>query len=255
MSHSILKRDGKPALAYRKTPAAAGHALPSVLFLPGFRSDMEGTKALYLEEQCKARGQGYIRFDYSGHGLSGGNFTDLVLSDWAEDTLAIFDTQTDGEPVVLVGSSMGGWLALLVALQRKERLAGLVGIAAAPDFTHDIYYNKMNQDQRDILDSQGYFDVPNDYSDEPYRLTKALMDDGMKNGLLDKGIDLNCPVRLVQGKLDTDVDWHFAERIKGAISGHDVQVHLVGEGDHRLSRVQDLDLIDRCVRQVSGLTD
>lgn len=247
-----LERTGKPTLAYNITQGSRSD-LPLVMFMPGYRSDMEGTKAVYLEGRCKERGQGYLRFDYSGHGVSEGDFNDGTISIWTQDALDVMDYATVGRDVVLVGSSMGGWISLLMALERRTQVCGLVGIAAAPDFTLDIYYNRMDDTQRTRLKRDGYVDVPNEYSDIPYKVTKALIDDGAENLLIKKGIDLHISVRLVQGMRDADVEWQHAHRIKNAIAGDDVEVLLVEDGDHRLSRPEDLALIDRCVKVVSGL--
>ncbi len=253
MTINYLKRAGKPDLAYCHQPAADdGAALPLVMFCPGFRSDMDGTKALFLQERCAARGQACLRFDYSGHGLSGGDFADGTIGMWAEDAQAVLD-QAAPARAVIVGSSMGGWIALLLARARPAMAAGVVGLAAAPDFTEDIYQNRMNDEQRARLETQGYIDVPNDYSDEPYRISRILIEDGRDHCLLG-GFDLPCPLRLMQGMQDTDVTWQTAYRIKNAL-GDPAQavVTLIESGDHRLSRPEDLEMLDREVRIVSGL--
>lgn len=249
-----LERTGQPKLAYNITNGS-NPDLPLVMFMPGYRSDMEGTKAIYLEERCVERGQGFIRFDYSGHGISGGEFEDGTISVWCQDALDVLEAVSEGRKTVFVGSSMGGWISLLMAEKRPDQVAGLVGIAAAPDFTKEMYEERMDDAQRTLLQAQGYIDVPNEYSDVPYRITKALIDDGADNFLLEKGMDFPFSVRLVQGMKDADVEWQHAHRIKNAIRGGDVEVLLVEEGDHRLSRPEDLALIDRCVRAVSGLAE
>lgn len=251
MSVKFLERDHGPRLAYVKTDGDSGN-LPTVLFLGGFRSDMQGTKALYLEGQmCQARGQAFVRFDYSGHGESDGAFTDGTIGGWMQDALDILDVLTEG-PVVVVGSSMGGWLALLLALQRPDRVRGVVGIAAAPDFTQEIE-SRMQSVQRVDLKEKGFFELPSDYADGPYIITSRFLEDGRTHCLLDRedGIDLDIPVRLIQGVRDTDVAWQTAHRIKNALRGADVEVCLVEDGDHRLSRTQDLNLIGRSVMAVS----
>ena len=250
MSINYLSRAGLPRLAYRKTDAApAGgqqeQALPTVMFCGGFRSDMEGTKAQFLEERCKARGQAYIRFDYSGHGASEGDFEDGTIGSWKDDTLAVLDALTQG-PVILVGSSMGGWISLLAALARPERVCGLVGIAAAPDFTREIYHEQFDDAMRAQLAAQGYVDVPSEYSETPYRITRALIEDGENHCLLDREIALDIPVRLLQGMNDSDVPWQKAYRIKNALTSEDRgAVLLIESGDHRLSRPEDLELLDQ----------
>lgn len=252
MSIDFLERPGKPRLAYRKQPAAPeGGALPAVLFCCGFRSDMEGTKAQYLADQCARRGQAYVRFDYSGHGASGGNFEDGTISGWTGDTLAFLDALTEG-PVVIAGSSMGGWIALLAALARPTRVTGVVGIAAAPDFTREIWEDQLDDRGRALMERQGYIDVPSEYSATPYRITKALIEDGAANCLLDKGIGLDIPVRLLQGMQDSDVPWQKAYRIKNAMSDPDLaEVLLIESGDHRLSRPEDLALLDQKIHELS----
>jgi pimeloyl-ACP methyl ester carboxylesterase len=258
MDASFLHRDDRPVLAYRlnRPLLASGlssSALPTVLFCTGFRSDMQGTKALYLQEQCSARGQGCLLFDYSGHGQSGGVFEDGTVGSWTQDALDMLDQLTAG-PVVLVGSSLGGWVALNVALARKDRVCGLVGIAAAPDFTTRVM-EELTPDQQAALRAEGCVRLPNDYDDEPYVFTAALLADGARHCLLDgSGIDLDVPVRLVQGMEDRDVPWQVAHRIRNAMTHTDkVEVLLVEHGDHRLSRPEDLSLIDAQVRALSGL--
>lgn len=183
MDIQFLKAENHDDLAYVHTPPddKGGQDRPYVMFLPGFRSDMDGTKALYLEEQCRKRGQGFIRFDYSGHGRSGGRFEDGTIGRWKEDARAILDhLLPQGRKAVLVGSSMGGWIALLLAKECPERLAGLIGLAAAPDFTREIEA-EMNAGQKEEMAASGLISVANDYSDEPYIFTKALIDDGREN--------------------------------------------------------------------------
>lgn len=253
MSIDYLQRSNNlPRLAYRKFTGDT--KLPTVLFLPGFKSDMEGSKALYLEEQCKTRGQSFVRFDYSGHGVSDGEFAEGTIGSWLEDTLAIIDAVVDG-PVILVGSSMGGWVSLLAAHERAERVAGLVGIAAAPDFTKDMQAARLSDQQMEEIAQQGYTELPNDYSDEPYIITKALIEDGNQRCLLDTEMPLMMPVRLVQGMKDEDVEWQKAHRIKNAITDRntDVEVMLVEDGDHRLSEPDQLELIDRQVTEINDI--
>ncbi len=247
MTMEKFVREGAPALAYAKTPGEG----PVVVFLHGLKSDMEGTKAVYLEERCRERGQAFLRLDCRGHGKSDGMFEEGTISLWKDDALAVIDAVTDG-PVVLVGSSMGGWLALLAAIERPEKICGVVGIAAAPDFSREMEKD-MNGEQRRELAETGFFTLPSDY-DEPYRISKALLEDGERNCLLDKTHSVSMPVRLIQGKRDDAVHWETAEKILTQFTG-DVAVHYVGDGDHRLSRAEDLAQIDRLVQEViSGCT-
>ena len=223
---------------------------PTVVFLPGFRSDMTGDKATALEEFCAARGQAMLRFDYSGHGASGGDFAHGTIGVWAADALAAIDQLTEGA-LVLVGSSMGGWIALLTALARPDRLAALIGIAAAPDFTEALMWEAMTFEERATLMRDGVLAVPSQYGD-PYPITRALIEDGRNHLLLSDPIDIRCPVRLLHGQCDPDVPWEMALRIAEQVESTDVQVTLVKDGDHRLSRPQDLALLRRTLAALLG---
>ncbi|HUD60461.1 MAG TPA: alpha/beta hydrolase [Acetobacteraceae bacterium] len=225
-------------------------ASPTVLFLPGFRSDMNGDKATALAEFCAGRGQAMVRFDYSGHGSSGGRFGDGTIDRWTKDALAVIDRQTDG-PQVLVGSSMGGWIALLAALARPHRVAALVGIAAAPDFTEALMWQAMTFAERATLMRNGILDVPSEYGG-PYPITRALIEDGRTHLVLDAPIGIDCSVRLLHGQQDPDVPWEMSMRIAERLTSKDVQVLLVKDGDHRLSRPQDLALLTRTLAPLLG---
>lgn len=222
---------------------------PTVVFLPGFRSDMNGSKALDLAEFCADRGQAMLRLDYSGHGESGGRFEDGTIGRWTADALAVID-QTVGD-IVLVGSSMGGWIALLAALARPGRVVGLVGIAAAPDFTERLMWQAMAPAERIALQRDGVLPVPSQYGDA-YPITLQLIEEGREHLLLDAPIGLNCPVRLLHGQQDPDVPWELALRTAAAIISDDVQVTLVKDGDHRLSRPEDLMLLRRILAPLLG---
>jgi pimeloyl-ACP methyl ester carboxylesterase len=222
----------------------------TVVFLPGFRSDMTGDKATALAAFCAGRGQAMLRFDYSGHGASGGRFEDGTIGRWTDDALAAIDRLTTGQ-VVLVGSSMGGWIALLAALARADRVAALLGIAAAPDFTEALMWEAMTFDERATLMREGVLRVPSQYG-EPYPITRALIEDGRTRLLLNGPIALDCPVRLLHGQCDPDVPWEMTLRIAERITGEDVQVALVKDGDHRLSRPQDLALLCRTLAALLG---
>lgn len=252
MSIAYLKRPGKPDLAYRLSAARAdGQNLPGVLFCGGFRSDMEGTKASYLEQQCRARGQAYIRFDYSGHGSSGGAFTDGTIGSWAEDARAVMDLLPQ-DKIIIAGSSMGGWIALLLARDMSEKIAGIVGIAAAPDFTKTIE-GQLSPAQAQIMQERGSIEIDNDYSDEPYIFTRALIEDGARYCLLDAPLEISAPVRLVQGMKDDDVPWQTAARIKNTLTRPgNAEIFLIESGDHRLSRPEDLALIDGQIAELNG---
>jgi pimeloyl-ACP methyl ester carboxylesterase len=210
---------------------------PTVVFLPGYRSDMGGDKATALAAHCAATGQALLRLDYSGHGASGGRFEDGTIGRWAEDAMAVIAAQTEG-PLVLVGSSMGGWIALL-------------GIAAAPDFTETLMWEAMTFAERTQLMESGVLHVPSQYGD-PYPITRALIEDGRKNLLLNQPIQLDCKVRLLQGQRDPDVPWETALRIAEQITGEDVRVVLIKDGDHRLSRPADLALLCATLTEILG---
>lgn len=230
-------------IAYRHTPGKG----PGVMFLTGFKSDMQGGKALALEAYCKARGQAFTRFDYFGHGESSGAFEDGTIGRWATDAVHVLDEVTRGSQI-LVGSSMGGWIMLLTALARPERIKGLVGIAAAPDFTHDLIPDALTDAQKAQLDRDGYCDIPNCYDDqEPYRIRKRFLDEGNRHRLLSGPIDLDVPVRLIHGIRDADVPWRRAHDIMDRIAGDDVEIQFVKNGDHRLSTPADLARLTRTV--------
>lgn len=245
---SILSRDNDSMIAYHHTPGKG----PGVMFLTGFKSDMQGGKALALEAFCKERGHAFTRFDYSGHGESSGSFEDGSIGEWADDAVAVLDHVAEG-PQILVGSSMGGWMMLLTALARPTRVCGLVGIAAAPDFTRDLIPQALNDHQKADLESTGYCEIPNCYDDEePYKIGKKLLDEGNNHILLDAEIPLDMPVRLIHGLLDEDVPWQTAQKIMDKIRSTDVEVQFVKSGDHRLSEPHD---IDRLLRTVGALLE
>ena len=225
---AFLARPDGTRLAYRHRPGAG----PTVIFLPGFMSDMRGSKAEALDAWAAARGRAFLRLDYSGCGESGGAFAEGTISRWRDDALAVIDAAADG-PVVLVGSSMGGWIALLIAAALPEQVAALVGIAAAPDFC----------DWGDLAGLDGPVELPSDYGPEPTLYTAALIADGRANRVLDAPIPYAGPVRLLQGQADLDVPWSLSHDIARVLGSADVQVTLVKDGDHRLSRPQDLALL------------
>jgi pimeloyl-ACP methyl ester carboxylesterase len=218
------------------------------MFLGGFRSDMTGSKALALRDACAARGRAFLRFDYSGHGASEGRFEEGTIGAWAEDALQVFDALAEG-PQVLVGSSMGGWIALLLALRRPERVAALVLIAPAPDFTEELMWRGFSEAEREALMRDGVLHRPSQYG-EPTPVTRALIEDGRRHLLLGAPIRLTCPVRILQGMADPDVPWQHARRLVDALEGGDVRLHLLKDGDHRLSRPQDLRLLVETLEQL-----
>ncbi len=224
---------------------------PTVVWLGGFKSDMLGTKAETLSEWATREGRAYVRFDYSGHGESEGAFEDGTISAWTADALAVLDGETEG-PLVLVGSSMGGWIALLAALARTLRIAGLVLIAPAPDFTEDLIWPGLDEAQRKTLMETGRLERPSEYGDEPYVYTRALIEDGRKNLLLGASIDLDVPVRILQGAADPDVPWRHAARLLDVLTGNDVVMTLDRVGDHRMSEPRQLGMLVQAVGEVSG---
>ncbi len=225
-------------------------AEPTVVFLPGFRSDMSGQKATDLAAFCAATGRAMLRFDYSGHGASGGRFEDGTIGRWADDALAAIDAVTTGR-LLLVGSSMGGWIALLAARARPERVAGLIGVAAAPDFTETLMWDAMAPPERAQLMRDGVIHVPSEYGD-PSPITRALIEDGRRHLLLGGPIAIDCPVRLIHGQRDADVPWETTLRTAERIASEDVRVILVKDGDHRLSRPADLALLRREIAALLG---
>ncbi len=241
-----LDRGDGVELAWVRHPGSGA----TVVFLPGFRSDMTGDKATALAAFCAERGHAMLRFDYSGHGASGGRFEDGTVGRWTEDALTVIDRLTEG-PLILVGSSMGGWIALLAALARPGRVAALIGIAAAPDFTERLMWQAMTAEQRLKLVRDGVFQRPSEYG-EPYPITRALIDDGRTRQLLNAPIGLDCPVRLLHGQADADVPWRTALHIADRLRSRDVEVVLVKDGDHRLSRPQDLGLLRRTLAPLLG---
>ena len=232
---AYLTRPDKPALAYRYRPGRG----PTIVFLPGYRSDMEGDKATALDAWAGREGRAMVRFDYSGCGASEGAFEDHDLADWRDDALEMIDAFAPAGPLVVVGSSMGGWLALLVALALPDRVRAIVGIAAAPDFTEWDF----SEDIVALLRREGKLSEPSEYSDEPYVTTLGFWESGQANLLLDGEIAYDGAVRLLQGQRDETVPVSVALRLSRALRSGDVQTILVKEGDHRLSRPQDIDLL------------
>ena len=236
-------------IAYFHRAAARPDAGPGLVWLGGFRSDMTGTKALAIDELGAATGLEVTRLDYSGHGVSGGRFEDGTISRWLEESFAVIDHVTSG-PQILVGSSMGGWIALLAAraiLARNpdNRIKGLILIAPAPDFTEKLMWKNFSEAMRQEIISKGYYQAPSAYSDDPYRITHALIEDGRKHLLLDAPIALKAQIHILQGRKDPDVPWQHAELLLDRLLHDDVRLTYVRDGDHRLSRPQDLDLLKR----------
>ncbi|MBS0222080.1 MAG: alpha/beta hydrolase [Proteobacteria bacterium] len=230
-----LSRPDGNTVAYARTDGRA----PTVVFLGGFRSDMTGTKAMALEAWAQQRGQAYLRFDYFGHGQSSGRFEDGTIGRWLDDSLAAIDQLANGK-LVLVGSSMGGWLSLLAARVRPDRMAGLVLIAAAPDFTERMLLKGLSPEDRATLVSDGRLERPSQYSPEPSVFTWKLIEEGRRHLLLDKPLALPCPVRLLHGQSDPDVPWEYSLQIARHLEAPEVVTTFIKGGDHRLSTPADL---------------
>ncbi len=240
--HSL--RIGPASIAFRRTEGTS----PGVMFCGGFRSDMTGTKATALEAWAIEHGRAFVRFDYQGHGASSGGFTDGTIGSWAQDARTVFDQVTSG-PQVIVGSSMGAWIMLLVALSRPERVVGLVGIAPAPDFTEDLIWGTLSPEQRlELLDNEVLY-LPSEFG-EPEPITLKLIDEARRHLLLRGRIGLTCPVRLIHGMTDMDVPWITSIRLAERFSSLDVRLSLIKDGDHRLSRDQDIALILEAVSEL-----
>ncbi|WP_282158087.1 alpha/beta fold hydrolase [Shimia thalassica] len=231
-------------IAYHKS----GTTQPTIVFLGGLKSDMEGTKAIHLEEWAQARGQAFLRFDYSGHGESSGTFEEGCIGDWHEDTLAAVEALTTG-PLIVVGSSMGGWQALLLARAIPERIAGMVTIAAAPDFTEDSYWASFTEAQKEALDTVGHVELPSDYMD-PFVITKRMIEDGRTRLVLRAPLVFDFPVRFLQGTEDTAVSTETAIRLLNHAEGSDIRLTLVKGADHRFSDADCLSLIEKSIEKV-----
>jgi pimeloyl-ACP methyl ester carboxylesterase len=221
---------------------------PHVVFLGGFRSDMTGTKAAWLHDWAREQGRAFLRFDYSGHGQSEGAFEDGTISRWRQDAEAVLDLAPG--PVVLVGSSMGGWISLLLARDLPHRVAGLVTIAAAPDFTEDAYWAAATGALRERLMRDGVIHVPSDYG-APYPITRRLIEDGRDNLVLRTPLTLPMPIRMLQGTADREVPVATAIRLLDHVAGDDVRLTLVKDADHRFSSPRCLKLIARAIEEVS----
>ena len=232
-------------IAFHQQPGAG----PGLVFLGGFRSDMTGTKAEYLARWARAQGRGYLCFDYSGHGQSGGDFEDGSIGDWFEDAVAVIAARTTG-PQVLVGSSMGGWIALLVARAMPERVAGLIGVAAAPDFTEDLMWAGFSADEQARLRTVGRLETPSDYSSAPYVITRHLIEEGRQRLVLRAALDLPFAVRLLQGTADIDVPQAVALRLMAHATCPDLRLTLVKGADHRFSTPDCLALIVAAVEEI-----
>jgi len=232
---TILARPDGATIAYHLLPGDP----PGIVFLGGFRSDMTGTKALFLEDYCRRRGQAFVRFDYFGHGASSGEFAQGTIGRWREDATAIIDSLTRG-PQILIGSSMGGWIMLLAALARPGRIAALVGLASAPDFTEELLWPRLTPAQQEEIMEEGTLVLPSDFDPAGYLYTRALIEDARRHLLLRAPIALDMPVRLLHGLADQSVPWRLSLRLARRLASRDVAVTLIKDGDHRLSSAPNL---------------
>ena len=242
MTSSFVTPQGR-RVAYHLTDGAG----PAIVFLGGFKSDMGGTKAVHLEAWARAQGRAFLRFDYSGHGESSEAFTDGCIGDWFEDACAAIGLMSG--PLVLIGSSMGGWISLLVARAMPDRIAGLVTIAAAPDFTEDSMWAGFDADQKAQLATEGQVALPSDYGD-PYIITNRLIEDGRNQLVLRDPLSLPFPVRFLQGTADADVNMTVALRLIDHVQGPDMRLTLVDGADHRFSDKACLDMITTAVADI-----
>jgi pimeloyl-ACP methyl ester carboxylesterase len=239
------------AIAVRQRAGAS----PGLFWLGGYKSDMKGTKAAALAQWAEQAGRACLRFDYSGHGESAGVFTDGTIGRWLADSLAVFDACCRG-PQILIGSSMGGWLALLLVRELKKRgrsgpasVAGMVLVAPAIDFTEELMWKRFTPEIKRELEDAGVWARPSEYSAEPYLVTRQLIEEGRKHLLLGGMIETGCPVRILQGVQDPDVPWQHAVGLTSRLASDDVVLTLVKDGDHRLSRLEDIERLLRAVAE------
>lgn len=240
-------RDDGARVAYRLTRGRS----PCIVFLGGFSSDMTGTKANHLADYCRTRGHACLRFDYQGHGASSGDFVDGTIGAWRDDALDVIEHCTEG-PLVLVGSSMGAWIMMLITEALSSRLAGLVGIASAPDFTEDLIWKRLTGEFREVLERVGVIHLPSEYTESGTPVTLRLVEDGRRHRVLGSRIRVDCPVRLIHGVDDRDVPWDQSLRLLQAIDARDVTLQLVKGGDHRLSEPRDLARLSRTLDELLG---
>ncbi len=247
---------GQDSGARRIAVRARAGGTPGLFWLGGFNSDMKGTKALALDAWAAEQGRAFVRFDYSGHGESGGAFVEGTVGRWLEESVAVFEQFCRG-PQVVIGSSMGGWMALLLAREIVRRgvsgasLAGLVLIAPAPDFTEALMWNRFSPEIRREIETKGVWLRPSQYG-EPYPITRALIEEGRSHLLLGSAIDVGCPVRILQGAQDPDVPWQHAFALAHRLPSDDVVLTMIQDGDHRLSRPQDIARIIAAVEEISA---
>jgi pimeloyl-ACP methyl ester carboxylesterase len=246
-SKETLQLPDGTRIAYHQSPGRN----PGVIFLGGFLSDMTGSKATTLEKWCRAHGQAFVRFDYSGHGSSSGRFKEGTIGRWAEEAVTLLDRLTHG-PQILVGSSMGAWLMLLVAQVRPERMAGLLGVACAADFTDHMIWRNLDEHSRLKLQRDGMIHLPSEYTDEgPYPITLRLIQEAREHLVLSQPtLAITCPVRLLHGMRDASVPWQISTQVAERLAGDDTRVILLKDGEHRMSRESDLALLCELLREL-----
>jgi pimeloyl-ACP methyl ester carboxylesterase len=246
---------GQDSAARRIAVRARSGSAPGLFWLGGFNSDMQGTKAIALDAWAAEHGRACVRLDYSGHGESGGAFIDGTIGRWLEESVAVFEQFCAG-PQVVIGSSMGGWMALLLAREiarhpaPRASLAGLVLIAPAPDFTEELMWKGFSRQARHDIETRGVWLRPSEYG-EPYPITRALIEEGRNHLLLGSAIEVGCPVRILQGAQDPDVPWQHAFALAHRLPVDDVVLTMIQDGDHRLSRPQDIARIIAAVAEIS----
>ena len=239
LSPSMLARKEGGKIAYEFISGKS----PGIIFLPGLKSDMNGEKATAIRSFCAQKGYSFLRFDYRGHGSSSGSFEEHTIGDWLEDCLFVLDNLTRG-PQVLVGSSMGGWLMLLVTLLRPNRITALLGLAVAPDFTEHLIWKKLNLEQKKQIEREGFIDLPNCYDPlQPFRITYNLIKEARNHLILSKNIPIDIPVVLFHGLNDKDVPFSFSNQLLEKLESDEVDVTIIKSGDHRLSREVDIQRI------------
>ncbi|MBS41013.1 MAG: alpha/beta hydrolase [Rhodospirillales bacterium] len=224
---------------------------PNIVFLGGYMSDMDGTKAISFQNYCQSHDLSYLRFDYSGHGRSSGEFIKGTIKQWSDDAICVIDQLTQG-PLILVGSSMGGWIMMLAALARPDRIKGLIGIAAAPDFTEQLMWNRFPAKIKKTLLREKIYYQPTEYGDKPYPITLNLIENARHNLILNKPIPIKCPVHLFQGQKDNTVPWQYAMQISKSIPTDNVTITFIKNGDHRLAREKDLRRIFNAITVMSN---
>lgn len=249
---NFLSIGTKDHIAYHQYISKTKPHLPGITFLGGFMSDMQGTKATALHHYCEQNDYNFTRFDYFGHGQSSQAFTDGTIGAWRDNALTVLDKLTTG-PQILIGSSMGGWIMLLAALQRPERIAGLIGIASAPDFTENLIWDVLPETAKHILVEKGVYDLASEYNQTPYPITLELIEEGRKHLLLHSHIPITCPIRLIHGMKDDDVPYVLSTNLTKQLASTDVTLTLVKNGDHRMSSSADIALLCRTLEEVLAI--